>query len=199
MNRLWQVLAGHLAARFCPAGTVELACHDTLFHHEGVLWYRVNKTDLVRLVIVRDPDGIEPDDYFFTTDLTATAADVASRYTARWGSRSACATSNRTSAARTLKRGNARDPNAPQRFRCGGTQRSGAGTYRPTPKDRPGSRGPGTEPRPLPASSTLSAACCGPNEYSHVPLRNRRHENHRDATRHARLRRLTESKNAKVH
>ncbi len=253
MNRLWQVLAGHLLARFCPAGTVELACDDTLFHHEGrkvdgagtfrdavrstlgrvvyarglnlvvitlqvpppwggcpiavpvnvrvhrkhdatttiahaaamirelvgwlpdrsfhlcadgayatlagvglprtqvtsrmrrdaalyqapppptgrrgrprskgdriptpaqlsktvpdkdwatveadvrgttvtrlvhlrdVLWYRVNKTDLVRLVIVRDPDGIEPDDYFFTTDLTATAADVTSRYAARWG------------------------------------------------------------------------------------------------------------------
>ena len=54
-----------------------------------VLWYRVNKTDLIRLVIVRDPEGIEPDDYFFTTDLTATnlaaaGAAVASRYAARW-------------------------------------------------------------------------------------------------------------------
>lgn len=55
-----------------------------LVHVRDVLWYRVNKTDLVRLVIVRDPDGIEPDDYFFTTDLTATAADVISRYAARW-------------------------------------------------------------------------------------------------------------------
>jgi hypothetical protein len=45
---------------------------DRLVHTRDVLWYRVNKTDLVRLVIVRDPDGIEPDDYFFTTDLDAT-------------------------------------------------------------------------------------------------------------------------------
>jgi len=49
-----------------------------------VLWYRVNKTDLVRLVIVRDPNRVEPDDYFFTTDLHATAADVATRYATRW-------------------------------------------------------------------------------------------------------------------
>ena len=49
-----------------------------------VLWYRVNKHDQVRLVIVRDPDGVEPDDYFLTTDRTATGADVASRYAGRW-------------------------------------------------------------------------------------------------------------------
>lgn len=49
-----------------------------------VLWYAVNKRDLVRLVIVRDPDGIEPDDFFITTDTTATGADVASRYAGRW-------------------------------------------------------------------------------------------------------------------
>ena len=49
-----------------------------------VLWYTVNKADLVRLVIVRDPNGIEPDDYFFTTDTSATAAQVVSRYAARW-------------------------------------------------------------------------------------------------------------------
>ena len=34
-NRLWQALTGHLIARFCPVGVVELACDDTLFHHEG--------------------------------------------------------------------------------------------------------------------------------------------------------------------
>ena len=55
-----------------------------LVHTRDVLWYRVNKTDLVRLVIVRDPDGVEPDDYFFTTDLNATTIDVAERYAARW-------------------------------------------------------------------------------------------------------------------
>jgi len=55
-----------------------------LVHTRDVLWYRVNKTDLVRLVIVRDPDATEPDDYFFTTDLSDTAAEVISRYAARW-------------------------------------------------------------------------------------------------------------------
>lgn len=49
-----------------------------------MLWYGVCKTALVRLVIVRDPTGIEPDDFFFSTDLTATAAQIASRYTGRW-------------------------------------------------------------------------------------------------------------------
>ena len=55
-----------------------------LAHTRDVLWYKVNKTNLVRLVIVRDPDSVEPDDYFFTNDLTATAGDVISRYGARW-------------------------------------------------------------------------------------------------------------------
>ena len=49
-----------------------------------VLWYAVNKHDLVRLVVVRDPTGAEPDDFFFTTDLAATSAEVASRYAGRW-------------------------------------------------------------------------------------------------------------------
>jgi hypothetical protein len=31
-----------------------------------------------RLVIVRDPAGVEPDDLFVTTDLTASGADIAS-------------------------------------------------------------------------------------------------------------------------
>jgi hypothetical protein len=57
---------------------------DRLVHTRDVLWYRVNKTDLVRLVIVRDPDGVEPDDYFFTTDLAATPVEIANRYAARW-------------------------------------------------------------------------------------------------------------------
>ena len=55
-----------------------------LIHTRDVLWYRVNKHDLVRLVIVRDPDDVEPDDYFFTTDLHATGADAVARYASRW-------------------------------------------------------------------------------------------------------------------
>jgi hypothetical protein len=49
-----------------------------------VLWYTVNKRHLPRLVIVRDPDGVEPDDFFVTTDLTANGAEIASRYAGRW-------------------------------------------------------------------------------------------------------------------
>jgi len=49
-----------------------------------VLWYAVNKDDLVRLVIVRDPAGVEPDDFFITTDLNASGAETASRYAGRW-------------------------------------------------------------------------------------------------------------------
>jgi len=49
-----------------------------------VLWYTVQKHRLLRLVIVRDPDGIENDDFFFTTDLTATGAETATRYAGRW-------------------------------------------------------------------------------------------------------------------
>jgi DDE superfamily endonuclease len=53
-------------------------------HVRDVLWYTVNKTDLVRLVVVRDPAGVEPDDFFVTTDLTANGAEVATRYAGRW-------------------------------------------------------------------------------------------------------------------
>ena len=55
-----------------------------LIHVRDVLWYKVNKTHLVRLVIVRDPDQNEPDDYFFTTDPDATGVEVANRYATRW-------------------------------------------------------------------------------------------------------------------
>ena len=55
-----------------------------LVHVRDVLWYTVNRHDLLRLVVVRDPAGIEPDDYFITTDLTAGGRDVASRYAGRW-------------------------------------------------------------------------------------------------------------------
>ena len=57
---------------------------ERLVSVRDVLWYTVNKRDLVRLVVVRDPDGVEADDFFFTTDLSATGAQVASRYAGRW-------------------------------------------------------------------------------------------------------------------
>ena len=49
-----------------------------------MLWYTVKKTGLVRLVIVRNPDGIERDDFFVTSDLTNTGAQIATRYAGRW-------------------------------------------------------------------------------------------------------------------
>ncbi len=55
-----------------------------LVHVRDVLWYAVCRTAMVRLIIVRDPEGKEPDDYFFTTDLQSTAAHVLETYAARW-------------------------------------------------------------------------------------------------------------------
>jgi len=55
-----------------------------LTYVRDVLWYSVNKKQLLRLVIVRDPAGVEPDDFFITTDLTATGAETATRYAGRW-------------------------------------------------------------------------------------------------------------------
>jgi hypothetical protein len=49
-----------------------------------VLWYTVDKRNLLRLVIVRDPTGTQPDDFFITTDRAATGAQIASRYAGRW-------------------------------------------------------------------------------------------------------------------
>ena len=49
-----------------------------------VLWYLACPDRTVLLVIVRDPQGLEPDDYFVTTDTTAQPAQVASAYADRW-------------------------------------------------------------------------------------------------------------------
>lgn len=49
-----------------------------------VLWYTVDPDHLVRLVIVRDPTGTQPDDFFISTDMTASGAAIASRYAGRW-------------------------------------------------------------------------------------------------------------------
>jgi hypothetical protein len=57
---------------------------ERLVYVRDVLWYTVNKHDLLRLVVVRDPARSEPDDFFFSTDLAATGADIASRYAGRW-------------------------------------------------------------------------------------------------------------------
>jgi hypothetical protein len=57
---------------------------ERLVYSRPVLWYAVCPTRQVLLVIVRDPAGKEADDFFFTTDLNVSAADVASHYYGRW-------------------------------------------------------------------------------------------------------------------
>ena len=49
-----------------------------------VLWYKVAPDRPMLLVIVRDPDGKEPDDFFFATDIQAPPEQVASDYAGRW-------------------------------------------------------------------------------------------------------------------
>jgi len=49
-----------------------------------VLWYAVCPEKPVRLIISRDPEGKEKDDFLFTTDLRATPEAVISSYAGRW-------------------------------------------------------------------------------------------------------------------
>jgi hypothetical protein len=49
-----------------------------------VLWYEVCPRRLVRLVVVRDPTGSQPDDFFVTSQPTAAPADIAAGYAGRW-------------------------------------------------------------------------------------------------------------------
>ncbi len=49
-----------------------------------VLWYGVRPKAMVLLVVVRDPAGKEPDDFFLTTDLDMAPAEVVSIYGDRW-------------------------------------------------------------------------------------------------------------------
>jgi DDE superfamily endonuclease len=49
-----------------------------------VIWYRVNHTDPLRLIIVRDPTGKEPDMYLVSNDLDTEPAAIVARYAGRW-------------------------------------------------------------------------------------------------------------------
>ena len=79
-------LAAKARPRDWVKATIDVRGHavDKLIHTRDVLWYSVNPKELVRLVIVRDPAGVEPDDFFVTTDLSASGADTAARYAGRW-------------------------------------------------------------------------------------------------------------------
>lgn len=49
-----------------------------------VLWYRVCGETPVLMVVSRDAQGKEKDDFFFATDLDASPEEVISRYAGRW-------------------------------------------------------------------------------------------------------------------
>ena len=49
-----------------------------------LLWYHVAKDRPLLLVIVRDPDGVQPDDFLVTTDTGAEPAHIACRFSGRW-------------------------------------------------------------------------------------------------------------------
>ncbi|MGO8872878.1 MAG: transposase [Acidimicrobiales bacterium] len=67
---------------------VEIDCRGkttkVLVWSTAVLWHAVDPRRMVRLVIVRDPEGICPDDFFVTDDLGAAAAEVAALYAGCW-------------------------------------------------------------------------------------------------------------------
>ena len=54
-----------------------------LLHSRIVLWYKVSKQP-VQLVICRDPDGKEPDDFWVCSDIQMPAAEVVGAYAGRW-------------------------------------------------------------------------------------------------------------------
>jgi hypothetical protein len=73
------------SATFEPAKVLRYGeVRDVLLHSFVALWSSVSKKP-IRIVIVRDPKGVEHDDFFFTTDVDSKPADVVVRYAARWG------------------------------------------------------------------------------------------------------------------
>jgi hypothetical protein len=57
---------------------------ERLLLSRPVLWYTVCPDRPILLVIVRDPTGKQHDDFFFTTDLEASAPAVGAHYAGRW-------------------------------------------------------------------------------------------------------------------
>lgn len=55
-----------------------------LVYCRPVLWYQVRPDAPVLLVISRDPEGKEKDDFFFTTDVTLPGGVVVSEFANRW-------------------------------------------------------------------------------------------------------------------
>ncbi len=56
---------------------------DCLLWCQTVLWWETSKKPIL-LVIVRDPSGKQPDDFFFTTDTCSEPIKVVADYVLRW-------------------------------------------------------------------------------------------------------------------
>ncbi len=102
-----------------------------LLWHRDVLWYRVNRRRLVRLIVVRDPTGTQPDDFFVTSaDPDSPAADpatTASGYTGRWSIEVTNRDAKQALGGEDPSPGRARARPGPPRCHCGCTPPSGAG------------------------------------------------------------------------
>jgi len=57
---------------------------ERLIYSRRVLWYGLLPDHLVLLVIVRDPTGHQPDDFFFSYDVDCAPEWVAEHYAGRW-------------------------------------------------------------------------------------------------------------------
>lgn len=77
-----------IAAQVTTWLLVKLDCRgrikERLIYTKRVLWYNACSDREVLLVIVRDPGGKEPDDFFFTTNLEAPGKAVVEAYYGRW-------------------------------------------------------------------------------------------------------------------
>jgi hypothetical protein len=81
-----EALAAGLSGKDMRAVEVEWrgGTKKLLVWSRAVLWYSVEKKDLLALVVVRDPEGVMRDDFFFSTDLEMAPGEVASSYAGRW-------------------------------------------------------------------------------------------------------------------
>ena len=103
---------------------------------KDVPWCRVCRDALVRLVVVRDPSGIEPDDLFFNTDLAMSPAEVVEIYAGRWSIEMCFREVKQGAGAKSPSPGRTRDPSGPPDCRSGCMAPSGSGTSRSAGADR---------------------------------------------------------------
>lgn len=57
---------------------------NRLLYSFDALWYDVCPDSLIKIVIVRDPNGEKDDEFFFSTNLAMTPCDIVHCYSTRW-------------------------------------------------------------------------------------------------------------------